>query len=564
MFTNTDSIRTTIDETEASIMIYDGIITRRIQEAEKNYDTFRKEKSHSRVERLNNSSSNTSFPSDSEDEEAKKRKVEESNEKPEIPEISSRLMRIRLETTEEEIDEADTGDHDDGTEKMEEKDYGADESKLSDNSRKRNAVRTESSITSQRRSPSRGEKSKNTRTKQRLPMIDPNEYWWSGNTAFLEHYLDKWKSLFMSDHYSPDQEVQFVLKCIPNDKRFIIKDCETLGEILSMLSHHKTDGKAYAQKILQEIKNSSKSQSDDDDRKLLQFFSESLENLTKLSGTPVLEYWTALDMIHKFHSKFLKHRCQNELENLATDTTGTHYRVNDNYLVTMQLIITKAVAVLDKELISEKSSVSIKGLCQRSNRESRILPPQGSDQKASRRSDQGQGLPRGLGKGSNCGSGTGQKSNARTHYGPRHARYCRLCKANGHDNLLFCPRLPECVPGEFGAKITPKEVCRLCLSTAPYSRYCRHPFPKNHRDWLCEQSKISIVLCNCKDNDYSEWKHQGPQEWLKRNFNPNIGLSNLYNAWIRFRHSKNNSILINTVQVEEASPTSRLTTLVIL
>merc|ERR1711873_152035 len=113
MFTNTDSIRTTIDETEASIMIYDGIITRRIQEAEKNYDTFRKEKSHSRVGKLNNSSSNTSFPSDSEDEEAKKRKVEESNEKPEIPEISSRLMRIRLETTEEEIDEADTGNHDD-------------------------------------------------------------------------------------------------------------------------------------------------------------------------------------------------------------------------------------------------------------------------------------------------------------------------------------------------------------------------------------------------------------------------------------------------------------------
>merc|ERR1712240_863110 len=41
------------------------------------------------------------------------------------------------------------------------------------------------------------------------------------------------------------------------------------------------------------------------------------------------------------------------------------------------------------------------------------------------------------------------------------------------------------------------------------------------------------------------------QEWLRQNFNPNIGLSNLYNAWIRFRHSKNNSTLINAVQVEE-------------
>merc|ERR1712240_748455 len=259
MFTNTDSIRTAIYETEASIMVYDGVIMRRIQEAEKNYDTSRKGKSHSRVGKLNKSSSDTSFPSDLEDEEAKKRKVEESHEKSEIPEISNRLMRIRLETTEKENNKTDPSDHDGGTEKMEEKDYGADDSKLSDNSRRRNAGRTESRDTSQRRSTSRGEKSENTRTKQRLPMIDPIEYWWSGNTAFLEHYLDKWKSLFMSDHYSPDQEVQFVLKCIPNYKRFIIGNCKTLGEMLSMLSHYKSDGEAYAQKTLLEIKNSSKS-----------------------------------------------------------------------------------------------------------------------------------------------------------------------------------------------------------------------------------------------------------------------------------------------------------------
>ena len=44
---------------------------------------------------------------------------------------------------------------------------------------------------------------------------------------------------------------------------------------------------------------------------------------------------------------------------------------------------------------------------------------------------------------------------------------------------------------------------------------------------------------------------------MRRNFNPNIGLSNLYNAWIRFRHSKNNSILINAVQVEENIPDTK-------
>merc|ERR1711867_60659 len=109
-----------------------GIISRRIQEAEKFYDTFKKERSHSRGGNLNKKASNASFPLDSEDDEVKKRKLEESNEKPEIPEISSRLRRIRLETTEEEFDEADTGDHGDETKETEEKDYGVDESKLSD------------------------------------------------------------------------------------------------------------------------------------------------------------------------------------------------------------------------------------------------------------------------------------------------------------------------------------------------------------------------------------------------------------------------------------------------
>merc|ERR1712240_622263 len=104
IFTNTDSIRTAIYETEASIMIYDSVIMRRIQEAETNTDTSRKEKSHSIAGDLNKSSSVTSFPSDLEDEEARKRKVEEPHEKSEIPEISSRLMRIKLETTEKQAE----------------------------------------------------------------------------------------------------------------------------------------------------------------------------------------------------------------------------------------------------------------------------------------------------------------------------------------------------------------------------------------------------------------------------------------------------------------------------
>ena len=121
-------------------------------------------------------------------------------------------------------------------------------------------------------------------------MLDSEDYWWSGNTVFLQHYIDKWCIFLGSGDYSPDQEMEFVLKCIPNDMRFTIRNCETLGEMLTILSHYMSDGEAYAQKTILEIKNSSKSQTIEDDRKLLQFFGKSLENLTKLSNTPFLDY----------------------------------------------------------------------------------------------------------------------------------------------------------------------------------------------------------------------------------------------------------------------------------
>merc|ERR1712240_137401 len=443
IFTNTDSIRTAIYQTEASIIIYDGVIMRRIQEAETNTDTSRKEKSHLIAGDLSKSSSVNSSPSELEDEDARKRKVEEPHEKSDIPELSNRLMRIKLETAEKENDEANPGDHDDGTEKKEERDHEDDDSRKCDKSRRRKAGRIESRDTSQRRSKSRGEKSKDTRTKQRLSMMDSKDYRWSGNTAILQHYIDKWSIFLGSSDYSPDQEMEFVLQCITNEMRYIISNCKTLEEILTKLSHYTSDGEAYALKTILEIKNSSESQKIEDDRKLLQFFSKSLENLTKLSNAPFLEYWTALDMFRKLSSDLLRHQYQSELEELATDTTGTKYLLHNNYLITMQQITTKATAELarymDQGLKSEKPSVStnkIQGkgynsrehygvrrrLSQRSNRES----PQGSDREANRRSNQGRGFIRGSGRGSNHGSRTGQRSNTRTHYSSRdqYIRYC--------------------------------------------------------------------------------------------------------------------------------------------
>merc|ERR1712240_194979 len=354
----------------------------------------------------------------------------------------------------------------DGTEKKEERDHGDDDSRQSDESRRRKAGQTESRDTSQRRSKSRGEKSKDTRTKQRLSMLDSEDYWWSGNTVFLQHYIDKWCRFLGSGDYSPDQEMEFVLKCIPNDMRFIIRNCKTLGEMLTMLSHYMSDGEAYAQKTILEIKNSSKSQTIEDDRKLLQFFSKSLENLTKLSNTPFLDYWTALDMFRKLSGDLLRHQYQSELEELATDMTGTKYLIHDNYLIAMQQITTKATAELarymDQGSESEKPSSRTnkihgkgyysrkhcsvrRGLNQRSNRES----SQGSDRAANRGFYQEQQFNRGSGIGSNHGSRTGQRSNTRTHYSSKsqYGRYCEVCKVNGHNNLLFCPKLPEYVPG---------------------------------------------------------------------------------------------------------------------
>merc|ERR1711873_222192 len=189
IFTNTSSIQTAIYETEASIIIYDGVIVRLIQEAETNTDTSRKEKSHSTAGDLSKNSSIDSCSKELEDEEARKRKVEEPHEKSDIPELTNRLMRIKLETAEKENDDADPGDHNDRNEKKEERDHEDDDSRKRrecDESRGRKAGQTESSDTSQRRSKSRGEKSKDAGTKQRLPMLMSEDYRWSGNTVFLQ------------------------------------------------------------------------------------------------------------------------------------------------------------------------------------------------------------------------------------------------------------------------------------------------------------------------------------------------------------------------------------------
>ena len=116
-----------------------------------------------------------------------------------------------------------------------------------------------------------------------------------------------------------------------------------------------------------------------------------------------------------------------------------------------------------------------------------------------------------------------------------------VCKERGHSNLLYCSKLPEYIPRGNNVITIPRELCKFCLSTAGHYRDCTHTFPRDYKDWMCKLSKVNFILCkDCQ-------KHQGPQDWLKVNFKPNIGRANLLNVWKEFN---SNNALINSIQVQ--------------
>ena len=115
-----------------------------------------------------------------------------------------------------------------------------------------------------------------------------------------------------------------------------------------------------------------------------------------------------------------------------------------------------------------------------------------------------------------------------TNQGPR--RYCMVCKEQGHNSLLHCSKLPQYIPIGNNFKPKPKGLCQICLSTAVYSKYCTHIYPKDYSNWLCQKSKINFILCrNCDE-------HLPSQNWLKEKFKPHIGHRNLSNIWKIFKN----------------------------
>merc|ERR1712163_64018 len=72
----------------------------------------------------------------------------------------------------------------------------------------------------------------------------------------------------------------------------------------------------------------------------------------------------------------------------------------------------------------------------------------------------------------------------------REKRHCMVCKEQGHNSLLHCSKLPEYIPRGNNVKLIPRELCKVCLSTAGDFKDCAHNFPKDYNNWICQQSKV--------------------------------------------------------------------------
>merc|ERR1712240_432628 len=208
------------------------------------------------------------------------------------------------------------------------------------NTRKRKANRDGSEEVSPRRSESRSGESRGMIAVPKMPALDPKNYWWNGNTAFLRYYIKKWRRLLDPRNSSAAQAVNFMLQCVPHDRKYIINDCNSLEDMLRKLSTYTSDEGTYLLKIVHQLKSRSKSQIYHEDKRLLEFFDKALANITKLNSAFILDYLTAQVMINKLSSDSMRSKYLDKLKDLMIDTNDAHKVTN--YLVTMQQIIVKA------------------------------------------------------------------------------------------------------------------------------------------------------------------------------------------------------------------------------
>ena len=237
----------------------------------------------------------------------------------------------------------DDSDHDDDDDDRDEgrRGRGRDRDDDEDSRRgtKRKRSRSRSRDNGSRRSTSRSRGSKYTTAVPKMPNLDPKNYYWHGNTAFLRYYIEKWRKLLDPSNYSPAQAVNFMLQCVPIDKQYIINDCTSLTEILNKLSLYTTDEETFLLKTINDIKGYGKPATYREDRTMLDFFDRSLSNITKLNSAFVLDYLTAQIMCNKLSHDTMRTKYIDMLTDLKI-RTGDNHKVN-NYLSTMQQIIVK-------------------------------------------------------------------------------------------------------------------------------------------------------------------------------------------------------------------------------
>merc|ERR1711873_288306 len=216
---------------------------------------------------------------------------------------------------------------------------GRDRGRDYDRSRRRERSKSRSRDAGPRRSRSRSRDSRCITAVPKMPALDAKNYYWAGNTAFLRYYIEKWRKLLDPSNYSHAQAVNFMLRCVPDDRRYIISDCTSLDEMLDKLSCYTSDEEMYLLETINDIKSHDKALTYKEDKALLDFFDKSLSNITKLNSAFVLYYLTAQIMCNKLSHDSMRSKYIDMLAALRNETEDNHK--GNNYLFTMKQIIIK-------------------------------------------------------------------------------------------------------------------------------------------------------------------------------------------------------------------------------
>ena len=158
--------------------------------------------------------------------------MEGARERSDVPDLANEVMKIKLKTANAPLvstragdyavkksmksmssrvggpgrggdgdpdDSDDDGDHDHGSNgrRGRDRDDDDDSGRRRDrgNPRKRKANRDGSEEVSPRRSESSSREPRGMIAVPKMPALDPKNYWWNGNTAFLRYYIEKWRRL---------------------------------------------------------------------------------------------------------------------------------------------------------------------------------------------------------------------------------------------------------------------------------------------------------------------------------------------------------------------------------